>query len=41
MEGRPLPMAKERAALAKKYGENSTVEVTIDKSISDLKLEWD
>jgi hypothetical protein len=29
------------AAFYDKYGAKSTVEVTIDKSTSDLKLEWD
>lgn len=42
MLGKPLPVSKERAALAAKYGaEKSTVEVTIDKPTSDLKLAWD
>jgi len=41
MEGRAPPVPREMAEFFKKYSaENSTVEVTIDKS-TDLKLDWD
>ena len=42
MMGKKMPMAKDMASFFDKYGPgNSKYEVTIDKSISDLKLELD
>src|SRR5207245_1781850 len=40
--GKKLPMSRDVAAFFDKYGEkNSKVEVVIDKSTKELKLDWD
>jgi hypothetical protein len=42
MMGKKAPLSKQMAAFFEKYGEQrSKVEVTIDKSTADLKLDWD
>jgi hypothetical protein len=42
MMGRPAPLSKEMAAFFDKYSvENSKAEVVIEKSTSDLKLDWE
>ena len=42
MMGRKPPMSKDMATFYDKYGaDKSKVEVTVDKNVEDLKLEWD
>jgi hypothetical protein len=42
MMGKKVPLARDMAGLLEKYGQsNSKVEVVIDKSTRELKLDWD
>jgi hypothetical protein len=39
--GKPPKVPKEWATFFDKYGDKSTVEVVVDKSTNDLRLDWD
>lgn len=42
LPGMPAPMSADMKTFFDKYsGENSKVTITVDKSVSDLKLDWD